>query len=95
MLEPIYATIRYAPRRRPLGSIEGAEALQEEDLVKDWRSFGRLVCPVILRLGLHIHSDVVLFNKVGSQSSHLVANFRSLISLSDVPPLESLYKRRH
>lgn len=64
MLEPLYATIRLAPLRKPLVSSTGAEKLEDEDLIKDWKSLGRLLCPVLFRLGLHIHTDVVLFTKV-------------------------------
>lgn len=64
MLDPIYTNIRLAPSRRPYVAAAGTEPLKEEELVKDWKSFGRMLCPIILRLGLHIHTDVILFTKV-------------------------------
>jgi hypothetical protein len=41
-----------------------ADALTDDDLVKDWKSLSRVLCPVLLRLGVHISSDVVLFTKL-------------------------------
>jgi len=67
MLEPIYSTIRQVPTRtKSVVSTGAGEELAETELVRDWKSLGRVLCPVLMRLGFHISADVVLFTKVCS-----------------------------